>query len=60
MQMLDEAGIYLALDANTPEFSLNRQSLETLHQSYNDVYLKSVFATIDGFAGYSAPKLLST
>ncbi len=53
MQMLDDAGIYLALDANTPEFSLNRESLTTLHQSYNDVYLKSVFGTINNFAGYS-------
>lgn len=53
MQMLDEAGIYLALDANTPEFSLNRESLETLHQSYNDVYLKGVFGTINNFAGYN-------
>ncbi len=53
MQMLDDAGIYLALDANTPDYSLNRESLETLHQSYNDEYLRSVFATIDNFAGYS-------
>jgi 1,3-beta-glucanosyltransferase GAS5 len=55
MQLLDEAGIYLALDANTPKFSLNRDSLTTLHQSYNDVYLQSIFATIDAFAGYSEP-----
>jgi hypothetical protein len=53
MRMLDEAGIYLALDANTPEYSLNRESLDSLHASYNDVYLQSVFATIDNFAGYS-------
>ena len=53
MRMLDEAGIYLALDANTPDYSLNRESLQTLHQSYNDVYLQSVFATIDAFSGYS-------
>lgn len=53
MSMLDEAGIYLALDANTPEYSLNRESLDTLHASYNDVYLQSVFATVDAFAGYS-------
>lgn len=52
--MLDEAGIYLALDANTPEYSLNRESLDTLHQSYNDVYLQGVFSTIENFAGYSA------
>jgi len=53
MQMLDEAGIYLALDANTPAFSLNRESAETLHTSYNDVYLQSVFATIDAFSGFN-------
>jgi hypothetical protein len=35
MRMLDEAGIYLALDASTPDYSLNRETLETLHQSYN-------------------------
>lgn len=52
MQMLAEAGIYLALDANTPDYSLNRESLMSLHASYNDVYLQSVFATIDAFAGY--------
>ncbi|KAK4554896.1 hypothetical protein LTR86_008044 [Recurvomyces mirabilis] len=53
MQMLDEAGIYLALDANTPGYSLNRESLASLHASYNDVYLQSVFATVDAFAGYN-------
>lgn len=53
MALLDEAGMYLALDANSPAYSLNREDLESLHQSYNDVYLQSVFATIDQFAGYS-------
>jgi len=53
MAMLDEAGIYLTLDASTPEYSLNRESLETLHQSYNAEYLQHLFATIDAFAGYS-------
>lgn len=53
MALLDEAGIYLALDANTPHYSLNRESLDSLHASYNDVYLQSVFATVDAFAGYS-------
>ncbi|KAF2163065.1 glycoside hydrolase family 72 protein [Zasmidium cellare ATCC 36951] len=53
MALLDEAGIYLALDANTPEYSLNRENEASLHASYNDVYLQSVFATIDAFAGYS-------
>ncbi|KAI4650498.1 hypothetical protein J4E93_002854 [Alternaria ventricosa] len=53
MKMLDDAGIYLALDANTPDYSLNRENEDTLHRSYNDVYLQSVFATIDAFADYN-------
>ena len=53
MKILDDAGIYLALDANTPAYSLNRENETTLHQSYNDVYLQSVFATIDQFADYN-------
>ncbi|KAF1918798.1 Glucanosyltransferase-domain-containing protein [Ampelomyces quisqualis] len=53
MKMLDDAGIYLALDANTPKYSLNRENAQTLHRSYNDVYLQNVFATIDSFADYS-------
>jgi len=53
MKMLDEAGIYLALDASTPDYSLNRESLETLHQSYNAEYLQHLFSTIDAFAGYN-------
>jgi hypothetical protein len=53
MKMLDDAGIYLALDANTPDYSLNRENGQTLHRSYNDVYLQSVFATIDAFADYN-------
>jgi len=57
MQMLDEAGIYLALDANTPGYSLNRDNLASLHASYNDVYMQSVFATVDAFAGYSENSL---
>lgn len=53
MRMLDEAGIYLALDASTPEYSLNRADLESLHWSYNTDYLQHLFATIDEFAGYN-------
>lgn len=49
MALLAEAGIYLALDVNSPLYSLNR---EDPAGSYNDVYLQSVFATIDAFAGY--------
>jgi hypothetical protein len=50
MSLLAEAGIYLALDVNTPKYSLNRNEPE---RSYNDVYLQSIFATIDAFQGYS-------
>lgn len=53
MKLLDDAGIYLALDANTPDYSLNRETPQTLHRSYNDVYLRSVFATIDAFSKYN-------
>jgi len=50
MQLLAEAGIYLVLDVNTPKYSLNR---EDPHPSYNDVYLQSLFATVDAFANYT-------
>ncbi|KAK5170448.1 1,3-beta-glucanosyltransferase [Saxophila tyrrhenica] len=50
MSMLADAGIYLALDVNSPNYSLNR---EEPAGSYNDVYLQSVFATIDAFHKYS-------
>jgi len=53
MAMLDNAGIYLALDVNTPAYSSNRESPAALHASYIDVYLRSLFVTIDSFAGYS-------
>lgn len=53
MKLLDDAGIYLSLDVNTPKASLNRENIDSLHASYNDVYLQSVFATVDAFAGYS-------
>jgi len=53
MKMLDDAGIYLTLDANTPDYSLNRESNATLHRSYNDVYLQNVFATIEAFHNYT-------
>jgi hypothetical protein len=49
MSALAEAGIYLALDVNSPDYSLNRYDPAA---SYNDVYLQSVFATIDAFAKY--------
>ncbi|KAI1636996.1 glycolipid anchored surface protein [Biscogniauxia mediterranea] len=49
MQALNDAGIYLVLDVNNPLYSINRDSPA---ESYNDVYLQSVFATIDAFAKY--------
>jgi hypothetical protein len=49
MSALADAGIYLALDVNSPNYSLNRNDPEG---SYNDVYLQSVFATIDAFQKY--------
>ncbi|KAK5128563.1 beta-glucanosyltransferase [Meristemomyces frigidus] len=50
MAALANAGIYLALDVNTPEYSLNRDEPA---ESYNAVYLQSIFATIDAFQNYS-------
>lgn len=50
MTALAEAGIYLALDVNTPQYSINRDSPG---ESYNPTYLQSVFATIDAFQKYS-------
>jgi hypothetical protein len=52
MKTLADAGIYLALDVNTPYYSLNRADNASIHRSYNDVYLQSVFATMDAFAQY--------
>jgi hypothetical protein len=50
MSALADAGIYLILDVNTPKYSLNRADP---NPSYNDVYLQSIFATIDAFANYT-------
>jgi len=50
MSQLAAAGIYLILDVNSPNYSLNRADPAP---SYNAVYLQNVFATIDAFAGYS-------
>ncbi|KAI1344811.1 glycoside hydrolase family 72 protein [Xylariaceae sp. FL0016] len=49
MKELSDAGIYLVLDVNNPLYSINR---DKPGPSYNDVYLQSVFATIDAFQGY--------
>lgn len=50
MQLLADAGIYLALDVNNKAYSINRAEPAI---SYNAVYLQNVFATIDAFQGYS-------
>ncbi|ROV96280.1 hypothetical protein VMCG_07716 [Cytospora schulzeri] len=49
MSQLADAGIYLIVDVNNPLYSINRDDPAT---SYNDVYLQSVFATIDEFVKY--------
>lgn len=49
MGLLADAGIYLALDLNTPKYSLNRASPQ---KSYNKVYLQSIFATVEMFSKY--------
>lgn len=49
MSALADAGIYVALDVNTPLYSINRGDPA---MSYNAVYLQSIFATVDAFAGY--------
>lgn len=49
MSMLADAGIYLALDVNTPKYSINRGDPGP---SYNKMYLQSLFATVDAFANY--------
>jgi len=50
MAALANAGIYLVLDVNTPKYSINRQDPAP---SYNNVYLQSIFATIDAFSNYT-------
>ncbi|ODV63747.1 glycoside hydrolase family 72 protein, partial [Ascoidea rubescens DSM 1968] len=49
MNLLDEAGIYLILDINTPEASIHREGPEC---SYNMFYLQSIFSTVDVMAKY--------
>lgn len=50
MNALADAGIYLALDVNTPKYSINRANPA---MSYNAVYLQNVFATVEKFAKYT-------
>jgi hypothetical protein len=50
MGQLADAGIYLVLDVNSPQYSIRR---DMPAPSYNAEYLQSVFATIDEFAKYT-------
>ena len=50
MEALAAAGIYLALDVNTPKYSINQAKPAP---SYNHVYLQNIFATIDMFHNYT-------
>jgi 1,3-beta-glucanosyltransferase GAS5 len=52
MKLLADAGIYVAIDVSWSKYSLNRKNPESMRRSYNEVYLQSVFATIDVFAKY--------
>jgi hypothetical protein len=49
MEALDQAGIYLILDVNTPEASISRYAPAC---SYNARYLQSILSTVDVFAKY--------
>lgn len=49
MKELADAGIYLALDVNTPKYSLRQDKPA---DSYNSLYLQNIFATIDEFQKY--------
>lgn len=50
MTKLEEAGIYVILDVNTPKTSISRGDAAC---SYNLQYLTEIFATIDLFAQYN-------
>lgn len=49
MKLLADAGIYLALDVNTPRYSIRQ---DRPAESYNSLYLQNIFATIDEFQKY--------
>jgi hypothetical protein len=49
MQALEAAGIYIVIDTDNAQYSLNRDNPK---ESYNSVFLQSVFATMDEFAKY--------
>jgi 1,3-beta-glucanosyltransferase GAS5 len=51
MKLLADAGIYLALDVNTPQNSLNRKDEAAIHMSYNDVRSSNCWSARLRFAG---------
>jgi hypothetical protein len=50
MQLMADAGLYLVVDVNNNEYSINRKDP---FPSYNAAYLQSVFATVEMFSKYS-------
>jgi hypothetical protein len=52
MGLLDEAGIYVLVDVNTPKHSINRVGWFDAYLSYNTAYLKNVFATVSKMTKY--------
>jgi 1,3-beta-glucanosyltransferase GAS5 len=52
MKLLADASIYVGIDVSWSKYSLNRKDPEYMRRSYNEIYLQSVFATIDSFAKY--------
>jgi hypothetical protein len=52
MQALSDAGIYVAVDVTTSDFSLNNENEYTIRASYNEVFLQHVFATVEMMSKY--------
>lgn len=50
MNMLNDAGIYVILDINTPDASISRHDAAC---SYNLQYITELFATVDDFVQYN-------
>jgi 1,3-beta-glucanosyltransferase GAS5 len=52
MKLLADAGVYVAVDVGTSDFSLNNEYEAAVHASYNDDFLQRIFATTELFAKY--------
>lgn len=52
MKLLSDAGIYVAIDVGTPDFSLNNENEANMRRSYNEVFLQHIFATVEMFSKY--------